>query len=71
MLKDTLEVGINTAKILLLGFSIYAVAMLTKPEELQLRQGQLRQWWSGMMSDGQEQVSEPPAKRDPNGEWGF
>jgi hypothetical protein len=71
MLKDTLEVGINTAKILLLGFSIYAVAMLTKPEELQLRQGQLRQWWSGMMSDGQEQVAEPPAKRDPKGEWGF
>ncbi len=71
MLKDTLEVGINTAKLLLLAFSIYAVAALTKPEELELRTSQLRQWWGGMMANRQEQVSQPPAERAPDGQWGF
>lgn len=70
-MKDTLDVAINTSKLLLLGFSIYAVAMLTKPEELELRTSQLRQWWAGMTADRQEQVTAPPAERAPNGNWGF
>ena len=71
MFKDTLEISINTAKLLLLGFSIYAVAALTKPEELELRTSQLQQWWGGMTANRQEQVTNPPAERAPNGDWGF
>jgi len=71
MFKDSLEITINTCKLLLLGFSIYAVAALTKPEELELRTSQLQQWWGGMMADRQEQVSNPTPDQDSNGNWGF
>jgi hypothetical protein len=75
MFRDALEVSINTAKLLLLGFSLYAVATLTKPEELQLRQGQLREWWTQTVlskkdSTGSSDFS-PEATRKPGETWGF
>ena len=72
MFKDTLEITVNTGKILVIGFTLYAIAMLTKPAELELRTGQFRQWWSGLMDGREEQVSKPPTSSDgAKEEWGF
>lgn len=70
-MKDALDVTLTTGKLMLVGMSIYAVAMITKPEELELRTSQLKNWWSGMTADRQGQVSNPAPERAPSGDWGF
>jgi hypothetical protein len=54
MLRDSMEVAIGAGKILLIGFSLYAVVMIAKPEELNLRKDQLGQWWEQLRSESNE-----------------
>ena len=67
------EVG----KLMLIGMSIYAVAMISKPEELQLRQGQLREWWTQQVlkSDSNESNGTSGSSYNRDGKpvetWGF
>jgi hypothetical protein len=75
MFRDFLDVSVGTARLLLLGFSLYAVVMMTKPEELQLRQGQLREWWTQTVLSKKDSTkssdSLPEATRKPGETWGF
>ena len=75
MLRDTLDVMTNTAKLLLLGLSIYTVVMIAKPEELELRKGQLGEWWTQIVLSRNDSTkssdSSPEARSNPDETWGF
>jgi|GEM_PF-5374681 len=77
MMRDTLDITVNTAKLMLLGFSLYAVVMIAKPEEFELRKGQVTEWWTQTVqqqsktdSSGSNNSS-PGATNPPDATWGF
>jgi hypothetical protein len=80
MLRDTLDVAIKSGTLLVILGSLYAIAMISKPEELELRKGQLGEWWTQISNNDStgsrnpspgSNPSSPEGTKKPGETWGF